>query len=66
MLSYCIIFFIVLNLNYLLNLIYPALIYIKLVCIIFCPMGIETAIQKNIWGGWSGVGVGEAGLNRKR
>ncbi len=30
-----------------------------------CPKGIKTATAKYSGGGWSGGGVGEAGLNRK-
>ncbi|HCC17031.1 MAG: hypothetical protein A2W86_00600 [Bacteroidetes bacterium GWD2_45_23] len=50
-----VLFYILLNLNYLLNLIFTALIYITFICIIFCPKGIETAIQKIF-------GVGGRGL----
>ena len=63
MLSYCIVL-------YFIEFILPAkshitaLNYIILSCVIFCPKGLKTQTAKNIWGGWSGVGVGEAGLNR--
>ena len=63
MLSYCIVL-------YFIEFKLPAKSYIHCIDLHYIylyyilPKGHRNCNSKNIWGGWSGVGVGEAGLNR--